>query len=356
MKKETFDIAIEGTTLKELFLYNGELRTVVIDKSQNYGTTYTDLELLKKSPYISSFEINFFTPDIEKKKLIFTVESLPFLLTYGSHSVRNYSYKIMGGHVEYIKVSDIFFISDNLSRFPTSKNEIFKMNISDKDKFYLYKALRNHDLSILKKSSLDKTNPIYKALVELEIFDNFELMKIAKFFGDNIFIYPVYGISELSESACFRNSFSGVTYILNDSLKHLESNNDGPYRHVFKCNLGTIYCKEFIQQTLIEKHFYVRVILCNKIKYNGNFLIFIELNRDQFVIDTDRNIENHDKFIKIIGLDSSSCVCNEGLQLLYFIKKYSKVSDKELELMSIFKKDILIDLSFITKYDIHQFN
>jgi len=356
MAEECFDLAVEGTTLKDIRLFNTSKSVIVVDKAQNYGTTYIKMKDLKDSPYISNFEVKFESESIKGSDFTFVVESLPFFLSPTDNSVKLFSEKVMGDFIEYAKVENIFFISESLVKIPTSKNDILKLEISRNDKFYLNQALAKADLSSLREHFSDKTNPIYRALVDLAVFSDQDLRKISLNFGFSAFIYPVYGISEISESACFRNSFRGTTYVLNKTLEYSEMCEDDEFRHLFTCELGTIRAKEYERQSLKPGKFYIRAILSSKIKFNGIFLAFIELNKDELALDFENPDSQDDKFVKVIGLDSSAHVCDKGLQVMYFIKRHSKIEDHELKKLLIFESDILIDLSFITKYDIDQFS
>lgn len=366
MEKDAYDLAIEGTTLKDIDLCDSSRRIVVLDKSGNYGTTYSKIESLRDCPYIKNLEITKNTESFDGIKVRLSIEALPFLLSYGDHAVESFRKKIMGDEIEYVNISDIFYISGGLSRVPTSKNDILRMDLSDDDRFYLFRAIKSASLSILRSNFKDKSHPIYQALAVHEVFCQRDLERLSRNIGSSIFIYPVHGMSEISESVSMLNSFKGTTYVLNRTLKRIDTSPTDEYKHVFSCDLGTLYIKELKQQKLEIKEHFVRVVLTQKQKFHGNFLAFLAPNRKDCVmdipdrkdcdLDTSARLNCKDKFIKVIGLNSSAEVCNEGLQLLYFIKEHRRIEDREVQQLQIFEKDILVDLSFKTVYDIDQFS
>lgn len=358
MALECFDLIIEGTTINDIFEFDASKTIAVVDKSRNYGTTYSKINDLFDSPFITDLNIKSKDEKTQSLDITFIVETMPFLLSPSDNCVKRYSEKVMGDYIEYININDIFFISETqITRIPTSKNDLLKIPISNTDRFYLMKALRDGDVSEFSEKFSDKNSMIYKALAELKIFEKNDLKKISLGFGDTIFVYPKYGLSELCEAACFRNAFKGVTYILNKTLEYSKSDED-EYKHLFTCDLGVIKAKDYKRQKLFPGKSFVRVVVTSKIKFNGNFLAYIDLFKNEFTLDMEGNDDEIgiDKYVKVIGLDSLTNVCNERLQIFYFIKKHSKVKDLDIKPLLLSENDILIDLSFTTKYDINQFN
>lgn len=356
MEKNVYDLAVEGSTLKDIGLYDSSKNIVVLDKSGNYGTTYSKIESLRDSPYVKNLEVAKNTESLNGTKLKFSVESLPFLLSYGDHAVESFKRKIMDGEIEYVNISDILFISEGLTRVPASKNDILKMDLSDDDRFCLFRAIRSADLSVLRNSFKNKNHPVYQALAICEVFSQRDFERLSRNFGSGIFIYPVHGMSEISESVSMLNSFKGTTYVINNTLRRIDVPPTDEYKHVFGCELGTLYAKEFRQQKLEMKEHFVRVVLTQKQKFHGNFLAFLVPDKTDCVVEVACRPDCEDKFTKVIGLNSFAEVCNGGLQLLYFIKKHRRIEDREVRQLLIFEKDILVDLSFKTVYDIDQFS
>ncbi|ELA42356.1 uncharacterized protein VICG_00454 [Vittaforma corneae ATCC 50505] len=351
MDEEFFDYAIEGTTLRELFEHDSSKRVVVLDRSANYGTTYSSLSALQYSPYVSDFRV--LKDRLKGVKCKIRIESLPFLLGSKDKAVQQFKHTVFGSEIEYVEINEIYLFSSSFFKIPTSKNDIVALGLSKTDMFYLYKSIKNHDLGILRTRFSDKSHPIYRALVELEVFGPQDFRKYCENFGSTLFLYPAYGLSEISESVCMSNAFKGATYVLNKNLDYTVDNSR-EYSHRFTCDLGVIHAKEYLKQDLRRKPYHIRVILTQKQKFTGNFLGFIERPFD-FVVTGNEEIHLSSKYTRIIGINCLANVCDEGLQLLYFINEHNNVTNYEVESLSIYEKDILLDISYKTVYDIEQF-
>lgn len=340
MEEEKFDCIIEGTTLKDLFISDSKKSIAVIEKTANYGTTYRSVKALSKSPYISDFKIN---KDVySDKKQTLGIEAFPMLLGSQDNIVTKYKEKIFGTEIQYVEIKEIYFLSKEFFRLPVSKNELYELDISKEDKFYFYKAISSGNLEIMKENFSNKAHPLYKALVEMPIFEEHDFKRYCKGFGNAPFVYPVHGLSEISESFCMFNALRNVTFILNNTFSEdCDEKNDCKYK--FTCDLGIIKADEIKRQDLKEKKRYLRVILTQKQRFAGNFLGFIQDKKSKL------------GFIKVIGINSIANVCQGEHQLLYFIKEDKEVVDEEIECLLINPKNILLDISFKTRYDIDQF-
>lgn len=347
MTIEYFDIAIEGTTLVDLKYFDKSLKKiVVVDKSSVYGTSYKSIDQLSKSKYISnlSVRINNLSENAE-----FTLESMPFLLGHSDETITKFNQKIFSREVEFISISNLYYISNSIDKLPGSKNEIALLNLSLEDSFYLFDYIKNLNLEKFKRNFSDRNHFLYKALVILKILNNYDLEMWSTGFGVAIYKYPIYGMTEISESACFINSFNaGTTYIIDENLSY-ETGTD-EYKHKINCELGTAYSREFQPNKLIKKKYHVRIIMANGKIFNGSFLAFIELDDGA----NSSNETDSDCFTRVIGLDSCG-ICDEGHQIFYFIKEKSEVQDYELSKLKLSPENIILDLSFNTNYDIYQF-
>lgn len=379
METEYFDLAIEGTALKDLFISDPNCKTVVVDASSIYGTTYPTISELEKSIYVSNIKI---TKDIRKEKEKVLIEACPLVIGANDKIIEKFGENAFGTSLDFIDITDIYFISDVKTRMPTSKNDIAALRLSNSDLFHFYKAIKEKDIQIIQKKFENIVHPLYKSLSMLSKHD-FET--ICDNFGRNAFIYPLYGLSEISECASFKNSFRGVTYVLNTDLTYINEEND-EYKHVFKCDIGTIIAKDYIPRTLDRNRFNVRVILTPMQKFNGNFLAFIERpsefnvklyengrnasnkdcdnisnqDRENILIENCDSISNEGHInvakdfnaTKVIGISSNAKVCPDGMQLLYFIRKNGEINDFDLQKLMISENDITLDVSFISEYDI----
>lgn len=346
MEEAVFDLVIEGTTLKDLFLHECAQSVVVIDRAANYGSTYHSLSALAESSYISDFKIH--KNEYSNNKYRIAIEALPFLLGKGDPVISKFSRKVFGNEVEYVDIKKIYYLEDSVFTLPTSKTDILDLIISKEDKFHFYKAIAEKSLGIIKENFSEKTHPLYKMLVEHSVFTETDFNNYCANFGSAPFLYPVYGISEISETACMSNSFNNVTYVLNKNLEEVCST-DTEYQHCFKCDLGIIKGKNVIRSTLKMKDWNIRVIITKEISFSGNFLMFLRFPMVKNEIDSDSGI------IKVISIDSSAEVCENGYQILYFMSDSSPIPDSALEKLELDNNDVYLDISFKAIYDIEQF-
>lgn len=335
MEEELFDIAIEGTTLKSLFIPDEDKKVVVVDSAGNYGTTYSTIAALQESRYISDLRIHL-SSYFECERRMLLVEAVPFVLFSKDRRISEFSET-----VDFVNINDIYFFTGmTFHRIPTSKNDILKLGLSHEDIHSLYKSILNQDINIMKTNFSDRNHFIFKAFVEMRIFDDDEFRRYCQGFGEAVFVYPRYGISEISESLAMQNAFKGTTYIINKSLRMDFYEND-EYKYVFTCDLGRAKAKEFRRNTLVQKEYFVRVIVIKKECLSGNFVGYID-NEDSSVTE-------------IICLDCDAEVCSDGYQIIYFINRCNEITDKMIEKLSGFSVDRVLDMSFKTVYDISQF-
>lgn len=347
MEEEFFDTAVEGTTLCDLFVYSSSEKIAVLDTSATYGSTYSSVDALRASPYVSDLTIL-----TERDKPSVRIEAIPVVLGAQDSVVATFRKKVFENEMEYIHLKDIFLISDTLFRIPTSKNDIADLDLSFSDKFVLFKAIREQNMDILRGNFSDETHPVYRAFVDLEVFGEDDFVKFCEAFGQEAFVYPVYGHSEVTEAACMINAHKGVTYVLNKNLEHTVYDQE-EYKHRFTCEFGTLHAKQLVRQKMERKEQYVRVILVREQKLSGNFLAFIEKPYD--FLDDDGDIRLKSRFTTVLGLDSTAQVCDEGMQLLYFINTSDPIENQEVSVFSLGREDILIDVTFKALWDFEDF-
>lgn len=347
MVEEFFELAVEGTTLCDLFLLATDKKIVVVDKSGNYGTTYPSVVALSKSPYISDFKI------LKSSIRNVRIEAVPFVLGLEDRIVDVTKRKMGGGILEYICFNDIYFFSDTVFKFPGSKNDIANMNLSNNDKFHLASAIRECDVDILKHNFSNKHHPIYRALVELDVFRSLDFRKYCSAFGGELFIYPLYGLSEITETLCMSNAFKGVTYVVNGDLQQTECDNK-EYTQRFTCELGIVNAKQILKSKIIAKTQWVRVVLTQQERHNGCFIGFIERPMD-FTVSDQGNIKLEASPTTVIGINSAANICEAEHQLVYFVNESGPIADYELGMASIDDKDVLLDITFKVVVDIDEF-
>ena len=348
MNHEYFDLALTGTTLKDLFACDPNQKTVVIDSSGNYGTTYSSLSNLETSPYIMNYKL---LKDRRQNNEKVMIESIPLVLGAKDRIIQLFGENAFGEQLGFVDICDIYYISDVQTRIPTSKNDIANLSLSNSDLFFLYKGIKERNLNIIEENFKNKHHPLYKALIIKRIFSEKEFMKYCLNFGDAPFVYPLYGLSELSESASMKNSFQGTVYVLNKDMHYSIKENEC-YKHTFTCDLGIVSAKEFKPRILDSKLQNIKVILTQKRKFTGNFLAYLDSSNDFMINITKTSNDNEKGLIKIIGIYSDAEVCPEGHQLLYFIRENEEIDNSILKAFSIFDEDIILEVNYTSKYEI----
>ncbi|KAI4291321.1 Rab GDP dissociation inhibitor [Pancytospora philotis] len=336
MEEDFFDVAVEGTTLSDCQYPEAGSRVIVLDRAGNYGTTYTALSRLQTSPYISGLVAA--KPAPEK----ITVEALPFVLRPTNPLVQAYLAKPFGSELEYVRIGDVFFIDARSAcvRLPNSKTDIVEMGeLSNADRLLLHEAVRSRDIVPFKRHvirSYSEDDVLYKIFARYNVFGNDFLAR----FGGAQFVYPVYGLGEISENISLTNSLNGYAYLLNSGIEMAEVSDRGEYRYRFTCEYGALYTKRFVRQQLREKTSYVRMLHVHAARCRGNFLAYLEA----------------DELVRIIGLDSKTKTCAPDVQILYFIKDRSPVSQENIEQFGVTHEGTVVDLAYKTVYDVGQFD
>lgn len=345
MEIEYFDIAIEGTTLASHHETDPTKKTIVIEPTNNYGSTYTSIDKLENSPYIKNLQIH------TNHGEYVVIEALPCFIKNNNKVAEKYRKKPYGGQMEFVDIFNVFFISKQgkIIKLFNNKTDIVNSDIlEDEDRFYLFDSLKKQDFSIFKDHLIRKIsesqpniktpqdNLIHKVFLQYELFDTHLITHFARV----PYIYPVYGSSELCENISLINSLNGSIYLLSKDIKSSKSSEHEGYNHKFECEYGVIYSKDLIKNNLVEKSYYVKTILLKNSKFSGNFIAYIEST----------------ELIKVFSLDSKAKVCAPGHQLMYFIKEHNPITQDDIDILMINSFDILLDLDFTTKYDINGFS
>lgn len=313
-----FDEAVEGTSLSDLLNINPSDKTVVVDTCRTYGSTFLSVSALKNCPLVTDLSI---FKDYEKKV---TIEAIPFFLSPSARVVKDFSQKAYGGEIEYIKINEIYYYCNHWKRIPVTKKDLIDEPISEKDLFYLYKAIKSKNLDYLQSIS-DTSMPILKLFKSC--FSENEFFQFCTNFDSTMYLYPVYGISEICETICMKYSLKGVTFVLNEALSYKKDSD--AYPHAFTCDLGTIKAKSINKRKVCQEDQWIRVVLTTKTKFTGNFMGYF------------------DNGTQVMGVNSNAEVCEKEQQLIYLQGSRENLQSNEcLEKLQIYSKDILMDLVF----------
>lgn len=339
MEVDYFDHAIEGTTLKDCLEPTMEGKVIVVDNMNNYGTTYTSIDKLSNCKYIENFKV------VKKGNNNIVIEAFPQLFFLSQMNSEKFSKREFDLPIDYVYIENVFFIDRNLRmiKVPSTKTDIVTMTeISDVDRFYLYKSIKSNDLNILttylteNMLKLQEESFLYKIFCKYQIFNSQTFSHYSKGFEKGIFAYPEYGISSIVESICFNRSVNGYTFLLNETIDIKENQDEDEYKYKITCCYGTIYVKNVIKQSLKHKTTYIKLLELNKEVLDGNFVVYLEA----------------DELITIIGLNHKAKVCEEGHQLLYLISSESQCDIKKMSNFNIKKSDIITDISFKLLFDL----
>lgn len=339
MEEDFFDVAIEGTTLSDCHELAENQRVIVFDGKNNYGSTYTSVEKLAASPYITGLDIR------RNGATDLTIEALPFLLRPDHPAVQKYSRKPFGGRIEYAEIAGIYFIGDDSSvwKWPQNKTDIaMAEQLDNKGRYYLHEAIKKGDAAIIKgylEKEAARDSIVCKVFANRNIFNDEMFAVLARGFGGASFLYPVHGLGELAENISMAKAIGGYAYLLGKDIRVAEVSNKGEYVHRLDCEYGTLYIKQLIKQNLSKKRCYVRVIETACPVYGGIFLAYAM----------------GAELVKIIGVDGSTKVCADGHQLLYFIKEHAPVGAQDILKLLIADTGIISDICFETVYDPDQF-
>ncbi|EPR78290.1 Rab-GDP dissociation inhibitor [Spraguea lophii 42_110] len=226
-----FDILFEGTTINECL----EARTylprevIIIDKCGTYGSTH-NIKKLKNCHHIKNLKIKKLEVDN------FLVETVTPLLRPDAKILSEIKIPI-----SYIYLDEIIVINDIKYKIPYSKYDIATSNyLSLEEKFSLNKAITQNS---------HQCN---------EIIDIVGLENIQKYFNTKPYVYPRYGMKEISEQLSRLNAFTNISYCLSDI--QIEEDDNKKY---FTYNNEKVYFKKYVERKEKEKY-YFKVLVSKK--------------------------------------------------------------------------------------------
>lgn len=339
-------MAVEGTSLRAAHDFDCSKKTIVLENRGNYGSTYSSVDRLASSPYIETESVRMNCCSLQKEQNVL-LEALPFVLPAKHPDVLSYTDGPFGSPVEYAEIRDVFFVasSGEIVKLPVTKTEIVAAAyLSNEERFYLYDGIKKRDVSEYKKYLMDtheSSSLSRRIFAEYNLFDD----NMVDNFGHAPYLYPAYGMGSLCENISLLKAVQGCVYLVNSTLKFVGTSEHDEYKYKFECEYGTFYSKEFYEEKLERKRFFIRILLLREPvipgmpTMTGNFIAYIEA----------------EELVKVIGLDSRAQVCPEGTRLFYIIKSKSPVRSADLELLRVAGHSVLLDMEFETAYDVNQF-
>ncbi len=335
MEIDYFDVGILGTSLISPHEWDESTKTIFIEPKNNYGTTYNSIDKLVGSGYLKKVVVN-----KKKDKSNCKIESMPFFLKEDNPLVKKYAKKPFDSFLKYVEVRNIYFIEsggDIVKLFNTKNDIVLSDILNNKERYYLYDGIKQKDLSFFREYVKTHGNELlYKIFVKYCVFDD----HIMRCFNKTVYIYPEDGISSLCENISLTNARKGAVYLLSDNITISEDVEMSEFKHKVTCEYGIIYLKSLRNPEIIEKEWFVKVLLLKNCKFKNEFLLYVEGNNE---------------IIKVYGMGPNTGVCEKDMQLVYIVKEYKEITREELKLIGIDDGDAILDIDYITKYDINQY-
>lgn len=351
-KFELFDLGFEGTTIRDCLRFRKEKisNAIVFDDNGTYGSTYCGYSGLKNSKYVKDCTLN---KGSEESKLL--LEAFPAVFRPTDRHTAELEGAGMMGFLRLIKIQKHFYIdsSGKIYKIPYTKTEIADSDVLSLKEKYLVGSLLKGRLTfedVYGKVS-EKTREILANGIIGEAKDYSERMyRYARNFGNVPFLYPEYGLKEISEMFSRSNSMCGAGYVLDSALaitcrdeKSLDSfslrQDDGeaiPSEYIYRIDTtyGTIFTKKIIRAEYKESASYVRVVNTRRPILSKTFFAFAQ----------------RESIMKLIGLNSDTECCSEGTYLIYIIKSDGPIMEEDLKFLRIEERDIIEDISYQTKF------
>ncbi|KAF7682756.1 Rab GDP-dissociation inhibitor [Astathelohania contejeani] len=319
---DSFKIIYEGTTIKdsiEVRKYIPE-SIIVIDKQENYGSSYTDIASLAASKYVHGLKI--FKEPPSNTQL--TIEAMPQLLRMNDPCVTVIKKLGIAPFLKFAKIEHVFYFKDKVYPIPHNRGEIaISEFLSNRDKFYLNRDLNGEYLRLTHYINQENVGILLKGITGRHDAHLPTLERFINNFGNTPFLYPVYGMKEITEMIARCNAISGVNYLISSDLE--KSNN------VIKSKLGVVKGEKYISGLFKKgKCRYIRVV-------NTKQFLFFKSYYAVF---------DGPELINCICLDSTAKTCAPGTYLLYFWKYESEICIEELMKIGLKKESIIADFSY----------
>ncbi|KAI5148324.1 hypothetical protein ENBRE01_0257 [Enteropsectra breve] len=342
MEEEYFDLVVFGTTIRDIITEDYEdKKVIVVDDTKTYGSTYTSLQALSKSKYISGYRAT----KVPEELVPCLFEGLPGLLSSSSQIVQNHASRPFGGELDFLPIEKILFLDEDgqIYHVPFNKNEMAKCAfLSAREKYFISSAAKMKDFGVLRDALRD--NKIESGFVRRfffteDLMPNGLLDYYFNYFESGPVVYPKYGFTEISENSSICCSLRGYSYLLCDNIKEeVVTQHNGQKENLYKLetDVGTIYTKKIKRQALRAQKSFIRLVLAKQLLLEDNFVMHIS------------GISP----VMVISLNTSTKVCPEGTQLLYFISGAGAIDNHVIEsVLSL--SNVLLDVEYEALFELN---
>ncbi|KAG5858652.1 hypothetical protein KMI_12g18130 [Encephalitozoon hellem] len=351
-KFELFDLGFEGTTIRDCLRFRKEniSNAIVFDDNGIYGSTYCGYSSLRNSKYVRDCILN--KGSGESKLLL---EAFPAIFRPTDKHIVELEKTGMMEFLRLIKIQKHFYIdsSGKVYKIPYTKTEVADSDFLSLKEKNLIGSLFKGSLSpeeVYKKLSR-KTREVLVNGIAGENKDCSErIYRYARNFGNVPFLYPEYGLKEISEMFSRCNSMCGAGYVLDNTLV-VTARDEGPsdafslkqkdseivpseYMYKIDTAYGTVFTKSIIKAEHKEQVSYIRAVNTRRPILGKTFFAFVQRK----------------SVMKVIGLNSDTECCPEGTYLIYIIKSDSPVTEEDMKPLGIEEKDVVEDISYQTKF------
>lgn len=305
-----YDIIIKGTSIPDCILArnnnnnNKNKKILIIDTKSTYGNHLTHMNCIIDN-----------IPKLIRK----TDPIIKMLIDMNVHIFLDF---IEIKHHLYFKLENIGYV---MYKVPTSKTQIANCEyLEPAEKFLCNRFLSG---KICADKLPDKIVTMFTKAICGNKMNKDALLRFVSSFNDYYFIYPVYGLKDISEQISRCNAVNGVEYLLNDDIEIKENENNGVS---IKSVYGTFNSSLYIKGSITKRD--SRIIKVLNIKH-----IFYE-NGFYGVFDDGVDL------INCICLNSETKVCPKDTFLIYLWKVEGDVTNLDVGKIGIEKEWILFSL------------
>lgn len=350
---EMFDLAFEGTAVRDCLRYQEEGTEcgIVMDTNETYGSTYKGYLKLKHSRYVRNCVLHKSLGGGTGSEVL--IEALPCLVRPSDGNLLKIKKTGMMELLQFIKIENHFYIdvSGGVHRIPYTRTDIAESSILSLREKSLFNRFLGGRVGIDELvGSLSERTRLFltEGIMCCGETDAGTLERYVRNFGNVPFIYPQYGLKEISEVFARSNSMCGTAYVLDPDLCITTRTGDNEelfvqplgitaaQTHTYRIDTkyGTVFAKR-VQRSLPDGVVsYVRVVNIRNPVLGETF--FASVHREEIM--------------KVIGINSDSECCHKNTYLVYVIKTHSHVTEDDLRFLGIQDTSVIEDISYETVF------
>lgn len=219
MEDSSFDVAFHGTLVEDCVHVKNlqKDKIIVFSRSEEYGSTFDDVEKLKSSRYVSDVEVYKYSKD-------FLIEAYPMVLRPNGRLFNSLKEPGVKNFFEYITIDHHFLILEDgkYYKIPYTKTQLVDtVYFNFRERHLINKLLRGEiDLNELRVQLCDKTKRIlFNGIVGDNTDHESALMEYLSNFGSTPFVFPKRGYKDISEILSRSNAMCGTAYLLDKNIK-----------------------------------------------------------------------------------------------------------------------------------------